>query len=75
MTVGVVTLKSNDMATVGEIDFVLMMKWRIFDNLFHPLINFIHRKTKRELQTTCKCNFMALRVLMKKKMLWQGGEM
>jgi hypothetical protein len=32
--IGVVTLQSNDMATVGARDFVLKKKWRIFDNFF-----------------------------------------
>jgi hypothetical protein len=37
--------------------------------------DFMHRKTTRELLTTCKCNFMALRALTVKKMHWQGGNM
>jgi hypothetical protein len=45
MTVGVVTLQSNDMATVGASDFVLKINWRIFNNYLHPSITFTNRKT------------------------------
>jgi hypothetical protein len=49
MMVGVVTLQSNDMATVGASDFGLMTKWRTFKNFLQLSITFIHRKTTKEL--------------------------
>ena len=53
-----------DMATVEASDFVLRMKWWIFNNFMHPSMTFTNRKTTKELSTTCRCNFMTLRVLM-----------
>jgi hypothetical protein len=73
--IGVVTLQSNDMATVGASDFGLMTKWRNFKNFLQLPITFIHRKTTKELWTTCTCNFMTFRVLMMKKRHCQGGNM
>jgi hypothetical protein len=51
----------------------LMTKWRTFKNFLQLSITFIHRKTTKELWTTCTCNFMTLRVLMMKKRHWQVG--
>ena len=36
MTVRIDTLQSNDIAIVGATDFVLKMKWRIFNHYLHP---------------------------------------
>ena len=49
MTVGVVSLQSNDMATAGASDFVLNMKWRIFNHVLHPSIFYPQENNKKAL--------------------------
>jgi hypothetical protein len=49
MTVGVVSLQSNDMATAGASDFVLNMKWRIFNHFLHASIdNFYPQENNKK---------------------------